>query len=184
MLQLYNIQTLDISSWTDCVLYSKRDIDGDKDVVDIPGPGSHAALSFPVSLASFILERFFSLCLLWHWHLSIYQLFCRMPLLAICLMFPHGYIYVVPVGQDSHQNAMSFSVYPIRRQILSMFLFYFTLLLLSLCFLFRATSTAYGGSHARGLIRATAAGLHQSHSNLGFELHLQPTAQLMATLHP
>ena len=30
---------------------------------------------------------------------------------------------------------------------------------------FRATDTAYGGSQARGPIRATAAGLHHSHSN-------------------
>ena len=37
---------------------------------------------------------------------------------------------------------------------------------------------AYGGSHARGLIGAVAAGLHQSHSNAGSELCLQPTPQL------
>ena len=34
----------------------------------------------------------------------------------------------------------------------------------------RAASMAYGGSQARGLIRAVAAGLHHSHSNLGSEL--------------
>ena len=32
--------------------------------------------------------------------------------------------------------------------------------------LFRTTSMAYGGSQARGRIRATAAGLHHSHSNI------------------
>ena len=38
------------------------------------------------------------------------------------------------------------------------------------CF-FRATPTTYGGSQARGLIRATSASLHHSHSNAGSELH-------------
>ena len=33
-------------------------------------------------------------------------------------------------------------------------------------------------------IRATAAGLHHSHSNTGLELHLQPISQLMATSDP
>ena len=44
-----------------------------------------------------------------------------------------------------------------------------------------ATPAAYGGSQARGLIGAVAAGLHQSHSNAGSEPHLQPTPQLTAT---
>ena len=49
---------------------------------------------------------------------------------------------------------------------------------------FRAAPMAYGGSQARGLIGAVAAGLHQSHSNARSELHLQPTPQLMATPDP
>ena len=48
----------------------------------------------------------------------------------------------------------------------------------------RATPVAYGGSQARGLIGAVAAGLHQSHSNVGSEPHLQPTPQLTATPDP
>ena len=48
--------------------------------------------------------------------------------------------------------------------------------------LFRATHVAYGGSQARGGIRAVAACLRQSHSYAGSELCLQPTPQLMATL--
>ena len=48
----------------------------------------------------------------------------------------------------------------------------------------RATPTAYGGSQARGLIRAVATGLRQSHSNVGPKPHLRPTPQLMATLDP
>ena len=57
------------------------------------------------------------------------------------------------------------------------FIFYFFVFLL---FLWAAPS-AYGGSQARGLIVAVATGLHQSHSNAGSELRLQPTPQLTAT---
>ena len=39
----------------------------------------------------------------------------------------------------------------------------------------KATPMAYGGSQARGLIGAVAAGLHQGHSNTGSEPCLQPT---------
>ena len=49
--------------------------------------------------------------------------------------------------------------------------------------LFRTAPTAYGGSRARGLIRATAAGLHHSHSNATSE-RLRLIPQLMATLDP
>ena len=37
---------------------------------------------------------------------------------------------------------------------------------------------AYGGSQARGQIRAIASGLPHSHSNTGSELYLQPKPQL------
>ena len=50
--------------------------------------------------------------------------------------------------------------------------------------IFWAAPAAYEGSQARGLIRATAAGLHQSYSNAGSEPCLQPTPQLTATLDP
>ena len=43
--------------------------------------------------------------------------------------------------------------------------------------LFRGTSTAYGGSQARGLIGATAAGLNHSHSNARSNENLRPTPQ-------
>ena len=49
---------------------------------------------------------------------------------------------------------------------------------------FRAAPAAYGGSQARGQIRATAAGLHHNPGNTGSESHLRPTAQLTATLDP
>ena len=48
----------------------------------------------------------------------------------------------------------------------------------------RAAPMAYGGSQARGLIRAVAASLRQSHSNAGSEPRLQPTPQLTATPDP
>ena len=53
--------------------------------------------------------------------------------------------------------------------------------LLFFSFLLRLTPLAYGSSQARGLIRAAVASLHHSHSNLGSELHLQPTPQLVET---
>ena len=59
----------------------------------------------------------------------------------------------------------------------SFFFFFFCLFAISL-----ATPTAYGGSQARGQIRATAAGL--CHSNTGSKPHLQPTPQLMAMPDP
>ena len=43
------------------------------------------------------------------------------------------------------------------------------------CTFFRAAPAAYGGSQARGLIRAVAAGLHHSHSNARSELHQDST---------
>ena len=46
------------------------------------------------------------------------------------------------------------------------------------------TPMAYGSSQAWGRIRATAAGLHHSHSNARSEPHLWPTPHLMATLDP
>ena len=46
----------------------------------------------------------------------------------------------------------------------------------------RAAPMAYGGSQARGLTGAVAAGLH--HSNATPELHLRPIPQLTATLEP
>ena len=52
--------------------------------------------------------------------------------------------------------------------------FYFLFCIFKVFFVFcflRATPVAYGGSHARGPIRAVAASLHQSHSNARSEPH-------------
>ena len=59
------------------------------------------------------------------------------------------------------------------------FFFFFVLLPFSW-----AAPVAYGVSQARGRIGAVAAGLRQSHSNVGSERHLQPTPQLAATPDP
>ena len=56
------------------------------------------------------------------------------------------------------------------------FFFFFGLFAIS-----RATPVAYGGSQARGLFGTVAAGLHQSHSNVGSEPCLGHTPQLTAT---
>ena len=48
----------------------------------------------------------------------------------------------------------------------------------------RAALKAYGGSQARGLIGAVAAGLHHSHSYSGSEPRLRPTPQLTAMPDP
>ena len=48
--------------------------------------------------------------------------------------------------------------------------------------LFRAVPAAYGGSQARGHIRAVAAGLCHNHSNAKSVPSLRPTPWLMATL--
>ena len=50
--------------------------------------------------------------------------------------------------------------------------------------LFKAAPEVYGGSQARGRIRAAAAGRHHRHSNARSEPCLQPTPQLMAMPDP
>ena len=50
--------------------------------------------------------------------------------------------------------------------------------------LFRAAPVAYGGSQAKGQIRAAAADLRHSHSNAGSKPRLKPIPQLMAMWIP
>ena len=69
------------------------------------------------------------------------------------------------------------------RYLQKLILFYFYFLVFFFVFS-RAVPAAYGGSQARGLIRAVAAGLHHSHGNARSELYLGPTPQLMAMLDP
>ena len=68
---------------------------------------------------------------------------------------------------------------------LAMVLIYLYILFHCFIFLlFRATSTAYGSSQARGRIGAIAASLYHSHSNAGSEPSMQPTPQLIAKPDP
>ena len=57
---------------------------------------------------------------------------------------------------------------------------YFMIFIYSFFFFLRTAPTAYGGSQARGQIRAVAAALHHNHTES--EPHLPP--QLTATLDP
>ena len=69
---------------------------------------------------------------------------------------------VVPLSDNKHDATDAF-------------FFFFCLFAFS-----TAAPTAYGGSQARGLMGAIAAGLHQSHSNAGSEQRMRPTPQLTA----
>ena len=75
--------------------------------------------------------------------------------------------------------------YSLLKKSGNMFLFYFILyfIFFLLCFVLLGPK-AYGGSQARGLIRATAAGQCQSYSNAGSEPRLRPTPQLTAMPDP
>ena len=69
--------------------------------------------------------------------------------------------------------------------ILSLFIYLFIYLFICVFLPFLwPLPAAYGGSEARGLIGAVAAGLHQSHSTAGSEPRIRPTAQLMAMPDP
>ena len=71
---------------------------------------------------------------------------------------------------DNHMNGIKYSI-----AILWLFFFF--------CLL-RTFPRANGGFQARGLIRATAAGLHHSLSNARSKPCLRPTPQLTATPDP
>ena len=86
-----------------------------------------------------------------------------------------------PEGIYAHTNA---STKGIHCRGGSVFFVCFLVFLSFVFCLFRATLSAYGGSQARGLIGATAASLHQSHSNTRAESHLRPTPQLTAMPDP
>ena len=72
--------------------------------------------------------------------------------------------------------SLAISTRSLKHFLLTFFFFFFSFS--------RATPAAYGGSRARGLIGAVAAGLRQSHSNVGSEPRLRPTPQLTAMPDP
>ena len=59
------------------------------------------------------------------------------------------------------------------------YLFIFVCLFVFL--LFRAAPMGYRCSQGRGCISAVVSGLHNSHSNAGYKLHMQPTPQFIPT---
>ena len=80
------------------------------------------------------------------------------------------------MGKETGNFVVSLSEKKKKKKCLKAVLFiYFCLFAFS-----RATPSAYGCSQARGPIGAVAAGLPQSHRNVGSEPRLQPTPQLMA----
>ena len=88
-------------------------------------------------------------------------------------MSDHGYLssdYLRFLQRKNHNNPHTFN-------------FFFCFFVFVFC-LFRATLAAYEGSQTRDLIGATAASLHQSHSNARSKPRLQPTPQLTATPDP
>ena len=76
---------------------------------------------------------------------------------ALIEMYNEIHVVLMPV------NTISITQ-PMDQGLIFNFLFFFFLVFS------RAAPTAYGGSQARGLIRALAAGLHHSHSNAWSEL--------------
>ena len=68
---------------------------------------------------------------------------------------------------SNHIGGINLNIYIKIKALHTMILYLF----LSFVFL-RAASEAYGGSQARGRIRAVATGLRQSHSNVASEPHL------------
>ena len=73
---------------------------------------------------------------------------------------------VTPHAMSSH---ICYELKEIETQLLEGGSYLFVYLFI---WLFRAAPAAYGGSRARGEIRAIAAGLHYSHSNARSKLHL------------
>ena len=97
------------------------------------------------------------------------------------------FIYIINFSRVLFFSSLILYIYIYILDIVSSVLCYKHFLSLSVSvslFFFRAAGATNGSSQARGQIRAAAASLSHSHSNAGSELHLQPTSQLTATLHP
>ena len=99
-----------------------------------------------------------------------------------------GLIHLITEGLYPFTNLFLFHLptSPPQPCFYSVFEFHFIFMYLFIYLLFKATPKAYGGSQARGPIRAAAAGLHHSHShsNSGSEPCLQSILWLMATPDP
>ena len=117
------------------------------------------------------------------WASGMHRGYCSSP--------PHPPIPSHPAGQLGHILTVKADVrqwkqkyaWPFVRCFFFLFFSFFSLFLKFLLF-FRATPTVYGGSRARGQIRATAAGLCHSHSNAESKSQLQSIPQLTAMPDP
>ena len=114
----------------------------------------------------------------------ILSIFAFLPLLVLCtepgigLRLTNIYLIAFTSGQEFGTGLKI-----LLREILLSEKVIFLFLFLFFC-LFRSTPVACGGSQARGLIGAVAAGLRQSHSNARPEPCLRPTPQFTAMLDP
>ena len=119
---------------------------------------------------------FFYRCL-YRWSVNAYRFFSSfpIPLTHSIFLFFFFFFFLMhwPETPVTKQNKKT------NKTVLTIFVLFLFLLLL-----FRATPAAYVCSKARDRIRATAAGLRHSHSNVGSKLHLWPTPQLRATPDP
>ena len=91
------------------------------------------------------------------------------------------YVYTLHFSTQVHNTYACMYVYA---QVWVFLFFYFILFYFVFLLFLWAALVAYGGSQARGRIRAVAISLRQSHSNAGLEPRLQPTPQLTATPDP
>ena len=101
------------------------------------------------------------------------MLYSKVTQLHICIyiLLSYTYLYIVLcVCTCTHTHIYA------KNEYVYILLFFFCL--------FRATPATYGGSQAKGLIGAIAAGLHHSHGNARSKPCLQPTSQLMAMPDP
>ena len=117
-------------------------------------------------------ESFLSSCS----HLDRLLICCSALVLGFLFTLTLGSLFAAQLCWSLCFSACLLSTLSWGSQILFFFFFLFAFS--------RAAPAAYGGSQARGLIRAVAAGLSQSHSNVGSKPLLQPTPQLTATPGP
>ena len=90
---------------------------------------------------------------------------------------PDTYMYAVVIISVASPLSCYFRTVRVYLGLVFSFLFFFFVLL-------GLHPRQYGGSQARGRIRAVVTGLHHSHSKARYEPHLGPTSQLMAMPDP
>ena len=82
--------------------------------------------------------------------------------------------------KKKYLHVLTFNKQVKRGESLLICILYMYMYIFFCLFAFSRAAPTYGGSQARGLIRAAAADLRHSHSNARSEPHLRSTPQLMA----